>query len=123
MKKLPYLRMGLVNMAVLLLFLVCNFLSGYTADWFNLIGSSVVFYIITLSSVLIVQLGLKRSDGFPVIGVVFGVTFFRMMISVIWLLIMKSREGVISKAIFFEFLVIYILYLVLDVIYMDRVVR
>ena len=111
------------NALLVSLMAVVAYLTASDLHWVNVLFTSFVFLFTTLLILSIVRIGLRRSVRFPVIGVVFIMTLIRIVFSVLWLFYVKSSGGINLKQVLLEFIVIYLFYLILDAVVLDRKVR
>ena len=112
------------NLLIVIFFwLTHQFIKVHAFDWRNVLVTSLLFFTITVLSLLLVRYGIKRSDQFPVIGVIYGLVFIRLVVSLGWLLLLRHEQGSVYGRQLVAFMLIYLYYLYVDAVLLDRIVR
>ncbi len=111
------------NALLIGLFLLSSYFFGFESLLFNILGSSLIFAILTFIALYFIKKGIKKGSQSPFLVFTGGIALVRLIISFIWVLFVKEIFEPESIHYVIEFILIYVYYLVMDTYFLSRIVK
>jgi len=90
---------------------------------FNILGTSILFLIITILVILWTRNKLKSDQDPQLMFLTGGMALIRIIVSLVWMKIVQDSVDVLYKSIVIEFILIYLYYLFIDVVYLSNLFK
>lgn len=109
--------------------LLCLFLCllgkwlGHSDVLLNMIVASLIFFSVTLFSLWKVSSASQKNTDPKLMFLSRGMALIRIVISLVWMIILKEIYGEVKPHQLLQFILIYVYYLVIDVYYLDALFR
>ena len=111
------------NVLIVLLLVLIEYLFQISPYFFNILGTSIIFFVLTLLVILWVRTKLISDQDPQLMMISGGMALIRISASLIWMSVVNNSIEVLYKSVVFEFIILYIYYLVMDVYYLSILLK